>query len=197
VHDNNDKDVPGAGITGIAPVGVGIGIAGGWNNIIRGNRIENQKHQGVSLFWLFTPPVNNQIIGNVFRKVGTAGTPNDVDIALDGTSLQNCLLDNVRKDGGHTAPATTDPPNFADLNSCGPDNPQRGTSPVRPVYAPGDPLHSILTALNAVGITEPKEYKGAGPAPGAKRTMPNPCKGVPDNAWCEGGHPTLRIPKGL
>ncbi len=35
VHDNNDNDVPGAGITAIAPVGLGIGIAGGSNNIVR------------------------------------------------------------------------------------------------------------------------------------------------------------------
>jgi FtsP/CotA-like multicopper oxidase with cupredoxin domain len=196
VHDNNDHDVPGAGITGIAPVGVGIGIAGGWNNIIRGNLIEHQKHQGVSVFWLFTPPVGNQIIGNVFRKVGTGGMPDDVDIALDGTSLQTCLIDNVRKAGGRTVAATTDPPGIGELNNCGSDNPARAL-PVRPIYQPGDPLHSILTALNAVGITEPKEYKGPGPAPGAKGTMPNPCKGVPDNPWCEDGHPTLRIPKAL
>jgi hypothetical protein len=196
VHDNNDKDVPGAGITGIAPVGVGIGIAGGSNNIVRGNLIENQKHQGVSLFWLFTPPINNQIVANTFRKVGSGGMPDDVDIALDATSLQTCLLDNVRKVNGKTVAATTDPPGFAELNNCGSDNPLRAL-PVRPVYQPGDPLHSALTALNALGVTEKKEYKGAGPAPGAKATMPNPCKGVPDNPWCEGGHPTVSIPKSL
>ena len=172
---------------------MGIGIAGGSNNIVRGNLVENQKHDGVSLFWLFAPPINNQIIGNTFRKVGTNGQPGDADISLDGTSLQNCVLNNVRKDGGHTAPATTDPPGFANLNSCGPDNPLRA-GPVRPVYQPGDPIVSIMTALNAVGITEPKDYQGAGPAPGAKRTMPNPCKGVPSNPWCSDGQPRFDIP---
>ncbi len=56
IHDNNDHDVPGAGITGIAPVGVGIGLTGGWDNIVRNNLISNQKHSGVLIHWLFTPP---------------------------------------------------------------------------------------------------------------------------------------------
>jgi spore coat protein A, manganese oxidase len=191
VHDNNDNDVPGAGITAIAPVGYGIGIAGGSDNIVRGNLVTNQKHNGIGLFWLFTPPINNQILSNTFVKVGSGG-PGEADIAFDGTSLHNCAQDNVDKTGGHTKPASTDPPNLGNMQDCGDTNPLRQLG--RGLYEPGDPLYSIVTALNAVGITEPKDFKGAGPRPSAKLTMPNPCKGVPDNAWCADGKPRFRIP---
>jgi FtsP/CotA-like multicopper oxidase with cupredoxin domain len=192
VHDNNDHDVPGAGITGIAPVGVGIGIAGGSNNIIRNNLITNQKHNGVGLFWLFTPPLNNQIVGNTFKK-GSGTGPGDADIAFDGTSLHNCAQDNVDRTGGRTKPASTDPPNLANMQDCGDTNPLRQLG--RGLYEPGDPLYSIMTALNAVGITEPKDYKGPGPHPGAKQTMHNPCAGVPSNPWCSHGKPVFTIPR--
>jgi FtsP/CotA-like multicopper oxidase with cupredoxin domain/plastocyanin len=191
VHDNNDHDVPGAGITGIAPVGVGIGIAGGSDNIVRGNLITNQKHNGVGLFWLFTPPMNNQILHNVFKKAH-GSDPGDADISFDGSSLENCVDGNVDKTGGHTQPASTDPPNLANTQDCGSTNPLRGPGPG--LYGPGDPLYSIFTALNAVGITEPKDYKGPGPRPGAMMTMPNPCKGAPANPWCENGKPRFDIP---
>jgi len=52
IHDNNETNIPGAGITAIAPVGMGIDVAGGWDNIIRGNLIVNQKHAGVMVHYL-------------------------------------------------------------------------------------------------------------------------------------------------
>jgi hypothetical protein len=194
VHDNNDHDVPGAGITAIAPVGNGIEIAGGSNNIIRGNLIKNESHAGVILHWLFTPPINNQILSNTFIHVGYSGDPGDADIALDGTSLQNCIDANVDRTGGHTKPATVDPPNLLDLDNCGDANILRQNG--RGIYEPGDPIVSIMTALNAAGITEPKDYKGPGPRPGAMLSMPNPCKGVPANPWCADGQPRFAIPGG-
>ena len=51
-----------------------------------------------------------------------------------------------------------------------------------------------MTALNAVGITEPKDYKGPGPRPEALQTMANPCKGVPANPWCKNGKPVIAPP---
>ena len=192
VHDNNDHDVPGSGITAIAPVGDGIEIAGGSDDIIRGNLIKNEMHDGVIVHWLFAPPMNNQILNNTFIHVGYAGQPGDSDIGLDGTGIQNCIDGNVDKTGGHTKPASVDPPSIADLDNCGDSNPLRQQG--RGIYEPGDPIVSIMTALNAAGITEPKDYTGPGPRPGAMVTMPNPCKGVPANPWCSNGKPRFDIP---
>jgi FtsP/CotA-like multicopper oxidase with cupredoxin domain/plastocyanin len=191
VHDNNDHDVPGSGITAIAPVGFGIELAGGSNDVVRGNLIRNELHDGVAVHWLFTPATYNQVVYNTFDHVGYSGTPGDSDIALEPTALQNCVLGNVDVTGGHRRPASVDPPNLANLDSCGSDNPTRGEVTL---YEPGDPVFAVMLALNAAGITEPKDYKGPGPHPGAMKTMPNPCAGVPANPWCKDGKPRFAIP---
>ena len=159
--------------------------------MLRRNLVTRQKHNGIGLFWLFTPPINNQILDNTFVKVGSGG-PSEADISFDMSSLHNCAQGNVDRTGGKAKPASTDPPNLANLQDCGDTNPLRQLG--RGIYEPGDPLYSIMTALNAVGITEPKDYKGPGPRPGAKRSMPNPCRGVPNNPWCSEGHPRFHIP---
>ncbi|MDT7544951.1 MAG: hypothetical protein QOE99_1061 [Actinomycetota bacterium] len=193
IHDNNDHDIPGSGITGIAPVGVGIGLAGGWDNIVRHNLITNQKHVGVLVNWLFTPPVNNQVVYNTFKNVGFNGQPGDADVAIDVTGVQNCVEGNVDRTGGKAAPATVDPPNPIGLSDCGAGNPGRSNLG-RGVYSPGDPIVLAMAALNAAGITEPKDYKGPGPHPEAQKSMANPCAGAPDNPWCRGGAPVVAPP---
>lgn len=192
IHDNNDADVPGSGITAIAPLGVGIDIAGGSENIIRNNLIANQKHAGVLTHWLFTPPINNQVVYNRFANVGYAGGPTDADVSFDGTGIQNCVYKNLNVTGGHSAPASTDPPTFAAMNSCGPDNPLRQQG--KGIYAPGDPLASLTLALNSLGITEKKSYTGPGKRPESQKTMDNPCDGAPSNPWCVNGKPVITPP---
>jgi hypothetical protein len=91
------------------------------------------------------------------------------------------------------APATVDPPNPVGLTDCGAGNPGRSNLG-RGVYTPGDPVVSVMTALNAVGITEPRDYQGPGPRPAAQRTMPNPCAGAPANPWCRDGKPVVVPP---
>jgi hypothetical protein len=193
IHDNNDHDVPGTGITAIAPVGMGVDIAGGWDNIIRGNLIKNQKHSGVLMHWLFTPPVNNQVVYNTFVNTAYAGSPGDADVSFDGTSLMNCIEGNVHRTGSSSGPATVDPPNPVGLTDCGAGNPGRANLG-RGVYTPGDPVVSVMTALNAAGITEPKSYTGPGPRPDAQLTMANPCAGAPANPWCRNGKPVVAPP---
>jgi hypothetical protein len=192
VHDNNQTNTPGAGITAIAPVGFGIEIAGGWNNIIRSNRIENQKHAGVALHWLYTPTAFNQVLHNTFKHVGYSGTPGDADISNDITGIMNCSDHNVDITGGKRHPATLNPPNIANLSNCGDSNPGRKQG--RGIYQLGDPIFSVMTLLNAAGITEKKDYKGPGPHPEAQKTMPNPCQGIPDNPWCDDGKPAFKAP---
>jgi hypothetical protein len=192
VHDNNAHNTPGSGITAIAPVGNGIEIAGGSDDIVRDNLIVNEKHTGVVLHWLFFPPMQNQVLHNTFRKVGWANGPGDADVVFDGTGVQNCADHNIDMTGGHKHAASTDPSNLAKLYNCDDTNPGRGQG--KGIFGPGDPVASIQVALNAAGITEPKDFKGAGKAPRAQRTMKNPCKGIPANPWCKAGKPRFHIP---
>jgi hypothetical protein len=192
VHDNNAHNTPGSGITAIAPVGYGIEIAGGSDNIIRNNRISNEKHAGVILHWLFAPPTDNQVVYNKFRKVGWGKDPADADVVFDGTGVMNCADHNVDYSGGHKHPATMAPVDSLNIDKCDDENPGRQQG--KGLYGPGDPLASVEVALNAVGVTEPKDYEGPGTHPGAQRSMKNPCKGVPANPWCSAGKPAFHIP---
>ena len=193
VHDNNDLDVPGSGVTALAITGTGIDIAGGWDNIVRHNVIKNQKHDGVLMNWLITPPVHNQIVYNTFINAAYANGPGDADIAMDVTGIQNCVEGNVRRTKTGTQPATTDPVDPLGIDNCT-SNPFRTGPTGRGLYGPGDPLVAVLEALNAFGITEPKDFKGPGPHPEAQQTMPNPCAGVPANPWCRDGRPVVTPP---
>src|SRR5207237_8032133 len=47
VHDNNNPNVPAAGISGEAPVGIGIEISGGMFDTIQDNLVENQGSWGI------------------------------------------------------------------------------------------------------------------------------------------------------
>jgi hypothetical protein len=116
----------------------------------------------------------------------------DADVVFDGTGLMNCADHNVDYTGGHKHAATVDPVDVLNIDTCDDENPGRQQG--KGIYGPGDPLATIEAALNAVGITEPKDYKGAGKHPRAQQTMHNPCKGVPDNAWCSAGKPAFHIP---
>ena len=190
IHDNNATDIPGTGITGIAPVGVGVGLTGGWDNIVRHNRIENHKHSGVLIEWLFTPAYNNQVLYNTFKHDAYANGAGDADIAIGAGTLQNCVEGNT--DGGQ--PASITPANPVGLTNCR-SNPLRDEVG-RGIYSPGDPVVDVMTALNAAGITEPKDFKGPGPHPEAQLTMANPCAGAPANPWCRDGRPVIAPPSG-
>ncbi len=198
IHDNNFIEAPGTGIAGLAPLGTGVDLAGGSNNIVRDNLFEHEKHNGVLQHWLFTPPMNNQIRNNRFRDVAFGGGPTDADIGIGGASIQTCMIGNVEIDasGATTGAATTDPPDVGGFQSCGADNPGRAQLG-RGVYEPGNPLLSVMTALNAVGITEPGNYSGPGAHPEAQKTMDDPCDGAPDSAWCSAGSMTVDLPADL
>ena len=132
--------------------GVGIGIAGGRENLVQDNEVRGSTRYGIAVFtaidrtssWI---PGRNQIVGNRVSDSGIA------DLALaSGTGLQNCFLDNEVAtsapsglEGGCAQPGTTDPRVEADL-----------------VKAPPELL---------VGLPEPPSYTEMA-APGDQPSMP-------------------------
>jgi parallel beta helix pectate lyase-like protein len=187
VHDNNNASAPADGLTGLAPLGTGIGVAGGSQNQIFGNTVYNHKHYGIALFWLETPARENQVFDNTLYANG------DADLLDDGGgSVNNCFSENVdpAQSGGE---ATSSPPALQTTSSC--SNPAQGSVATDPTFV-----------TNVAGVTEPRTPADpfALPAqPGktpfspnltpleqaAVGCMPNPCAGIPDNAFCSAGEP--------
>lgn len=191
IHDNNRSDVPRNGASDLAPTGYGVLLAGGSDNIVRNNLVENNMHVGVGVEWLFAPALNNQIRSNTFNNNATASNSvGDADITFGLLTAQNCVKGNKRGDG---SAATMNPPNLGGMYNCDEGNPARDNTGMG-LYGPGSPTASLDTVLNVTGISEPRNYQGPGPGPAAKQSMDNPCAGAPDSAWCSGGNPTVAIP---
>lgn len=168
IENNNNNKAPRIGSTYLAPVGHGIVIAGGANNIIRNNVIKNHRHNGVSTTWLFTPTMSNQIRNNQFIGNGDAYTGDrggsrneqisrlgDVDISIGLLGFDECVTGNTRIDPktGAVSPATTDPANFQNMQECHEGNPGRDRLG-KGIYQPGSATSTATMAANVATLTE-------------------------------------------
>jgi len=217
VHDNNNPDVPQTGYAGAGPVGTGMTISGGRNDTIQNNNFVHNGSWG-ALFVPFpdtdTPPAgvtcagaggtdfsslgfgcvfdtqNDALLNNTFSQNGFFGNPTNGDygqITLTGGLPQNCFAGNVTASG---SPASGTPTNLEQTQpTCGPITTAANT---------GGPLfNEVLCAsgLAGPGFCSPTDnYPQVGtvtlkPLPSNLPTMPNPCVGVPNNAWCVSGQP--------
>ncbi len=136
--------------------GVGIGIAGGQENLVQDNEVRGSTRYGIAVFtaidrtssWI---PGRNQIVGNRVSDSGIA------DLALaGGTGLENCFQDNEVAtsapsglEGRCAAPGTTDPGVEANLVKSPPDlliglpEPPSYTEMAAPGDQPSMPLQPI------------------------------------------------------
>jgi hypothetical protein len=210
VHDNNNPNVPAAGITAAAPVGSGIEISGGSNDTIIGNLVDNNGAWGVIIHDFpdtSTPPpvahctggINlagaacyfmasgNEVIANVFAHNGFFGNPGNGDVgnAASAVAPGNCFGGNQDLSGT----LTSDPPLIQAVDGlCG--------GP-----APGDFIlnNQLLCDSSLVSSIVPGASCPSTPVTSYPRqtavsllalpkeaTMPNPCAGVPANPWCPG-----------
>jgi hypothetical protein len=73
VHDNNNPNVPGAGLAGMGPVGTGILVSGGQYDTVAWNRVEHNGSWGILLvpFADFSqpPPPNASCAGGIVPQV--------------------------------------------------------------------------------------------------------------------------------
>lgn len=112
VKDNDNANTPAKGLSG-SLLGVGIGIAGGNDNVIEGNTVEGHDKYGIAIFplpegnqealiWI---PEGNKVVGNTVSGSGLA----DLTVsALAGSG--NCFSDNEV--------GTTDPPLLQETAAC-------------------------------------------------------------------------------
>jgi hypothetical protein len=208
VHDNNNPNVPGAGAAAAGPTGTGVSVSGGRNDTIMNNRFENNGAWGI-IFVPYpdteTPPSGqtcqggipgpdnaclfddwgNAILHNSFKHNGFFGNDSNGDFAeITLTAAPtNCYHDNSDASGTVTSspsgleqskPACTG-------QSVAPDpNPSFTNQVLCDSQFSGTPCPPGATYPQVTKIQMP-------PLPKGLKTMPNPCAGVPANAWCKKG----------
>jgi len=208
VHDNNNPNVPKAGNASEGPTGTGMTISGGRNDTVMDNEFSNNGAWGV-LFVPFpdsgTPsldqtcagvgghplkgfgcvldPEGDALIGNTFSHNGFFGNPANADfgqIVINAHLPQNCYSNNV-------APNGSAPPNLEQTQpTCGALTTAANTG--------GPLLAQVLCDTGNGACPAGSKYPQATgvvmhPLPTTLGSMPNPCDGVPANAWCPNGEP--------
>jgi hypothetical protein len=206
VHDNNNPNAPEAGSAAAGPIGTGMTVSGARNDTVMDNTFSNNGAWGT----LFVPypdsskPVLGQtckgtggfsmkgfgcvyetegdaLMGNTYVNDGYFGNPSNSDfgqIVLNTGLPSNCFA-------GNTAPSGSAPANLEQVQpTCGVTT----TS----TNADSDLLGQVLcdTGFGScpAGAMYPKATGVALiPLPAGLPTMPNPCRGVPANAWCPAG----------
>jgi hypothetical protein len=203
VHDNNNPNVPKAGTASNGPLGTGMTVSGGSNDTIMDNTFSNNGAWGI----LFAPfpdsdkPALGQtckgtggtqvaglgcvyeasgdaLLHNTFSHNGFFGNPSNSDfgqIVLNAGKSQNCFASN-------TAPDGSSPANLEQTQPACDGAAAKSTGA-------GDLLSQALCDTGFGKCPAGARYpKATGvvmhPLPKALPTMPNPCEGVPRNAWC-------------
>jgi Right handed beta helix region len=212
VHDNNNPNVPGAGIAGQAPIGTGIELVGTSFVTVRGNAVDHNDSWGIVAHEYpdtETPPSNglsdcqggnppnqpgsfcdfpsngNVITGNKLAANGSYGNPSNGDLANQPATSnpRNCFSGNSFK--------TSDPPNIESVDGPPCDMPGTGDTAI---FGSQLVCASGLPPVPCPGAS----YPPAGPAKmlplPSQPTMPNPCQGVPDDPWCRGGRAVAVVP---
>jgi hypothetical protein len=209
VHDNNNANVPSHGSAELGPPGAGLVISGGRNDTVIQNRFENNSSWAI-LTVPFpdtgNPPAiancaggdpngipslgikgcyfadwGNEVADNTFADNGSFGnvTNGDIGNVADPHTPGNCFHDNTDPAG-----VTGTPANLQQANGmCGVANEGANVT--------SDLALQVICATEAFGACPAapgKDYPRRAalallplqPQP----TMPDPCVGVPPNAWC-------------
>ena len=206
VHDNNNPNVPASGSAASGPTGTGMTVSGGTNDTVMNNRFANNGAWGI----LFIPypdsstpfpgqtckgtggvpqgalgcvydPKNDALLHNTFTNNGFFKNPSNGDygqIMFNKGEPQNCYVGNSAPDG--SAPANLE----QTQPTCGPLTTAVNTA--------GPLLGQVLCDTNFGSCPPGAQYPQPTkivmhPLPTNLPTMPDPCAGVPTNAWCPTG----------
>ena len=213
VHDNNNPNVPAAGVVYNIPTGTGLSIYGGRYDIVTHNRFVNNGAWGVLLAPepdTETPPpgigencqggsnimlsgqgvcyfddFGNEIANNTFTHDGYDGNQGNADIAeISGYTPNSSSDGNCFHDNSDTSGTLTSEPANVDSDSqCGSD--YNGETLAGPA---GLQLacgsRYFGSCPPGVGSNYPTTTNIVLKLPRPQTTMPNPCAGVPPNPWC-------------
>ena len=207
VHDNNNDHAPALGSAAQGPVGTGMSVSGGRNDTIMNNRFVNNNAWGFILVPYLDsgPPCTggtldaigpgsclfdewgDHIVGNTFTHNGGYGHPTNGDIAwfnFQSGHPTPCFSGNTDTSGTvTTSPAGLQQTNGSCNGSAAPAN--GNTSFLLEVLC--DSGVELVSGVPPTCPTGSYPARGAAimhPLPKHLATMPNPCAGVPANAWC-------------
>jgi hypothetical protein len=203
VHDNNNPDVPQAGNAAAGPIGTGMTLSGGRNDTVMDNTFANNGAWGT----LFVPypdsgtpslnqkcanyggfqmsglgcvfeDTNDRLASNTYVNDGFFGNPTNADfgqVVLHSGLPSNCYATN-------TAPKGAAPPYLEVLQpTCG--VPSKSTNLDGALVTQVE-CDSGLASCPAGTQYPAKTGVHLEPLPRGLPTMPDPCAGVPSNAWC-------------
>ena len=206
VHNNNNPTVPAAGNASGGPTGTGMTVSGGHYDTVMDNtfatngawgtlfvpyptsgtptlgqkctKVTGKETKTLGLGCVFDPG-GNALVNNTFSHNGFFGNPSNGDygqIVLYSGGPMNCYGGNTAPDGSAPANLQTTQP----LATCG--------QPMKAANDGGTLLGQTLcdTGFGScpAGASYPKRTKVMMHPLPQLSTMPNPCKGVPANAWC-------------
>jgi hypothetical protein len=214
VHDNNNPNVPGAGVAAAGPAGTGMTISGGRNDTVMNNRFENNGAWGI-LFVPYpdseTPPPDapncrggiasnptnfclyddwgNALLNNSFKGNGSFGNPTNGDFGeiTETAAPTNCFHGNTDPAGVTSSPANLQQKKpVCNGQTVPPDpNPQLTNQ----VACDSQFFAALLPTGSepcTPGSNYPRRTHVDMPAlpTGQLPTMPDPCTDVPKNPWC-------------
>jgi hypothetical protein len=208
VHDNNNPNVPAAGLAASGPVGTGMSISGGRNDTVMNNRFERNNAWGLIVvpFLDSGPPCTggttnaagpgsclydewgDAVIGNAFSHNGGYGHPTNGDVAwfnFQSGHPTPCFAGNTEQGGGSfsTSPTGLQQTHPNCDGSATPGN--NNLSFLLEVLCDSQvQLISGVPAACPSGQYPRRSQVVMHPLPSNLATMPSPCSGVPANPWC-------------
>ncbi len=206
VHDNNNPNVPSAGLAAAGPVGTGMSVSGGRNDTVMDNRFVHNGAWG-TIFVPFPdsgPPCTggtqtgafclydeygDALLHNRYKHNGFFGNQTNGDFAafnLEPAEANDCYRGNKEIGGGKP---TSSPGNLQHTNrKCS------GTALVPNMNAEFAAEVACDSEISfsaggkvpcAPGMKYPRRKEVViHPLPKGLKSMPHPCSGVPRNPWC-------------
>jgi hypothetical protein len=216
VHDNTNPDVPGngSGLSGGAPVGTGLLLAGSTYVTLSGNTVSRNGAWGELIADLpdqeapaannpspckggifvpvngvetcYYPAFGNVSENNQFSGNGSFGNPTNGDIGLATMYHDpgNCF-------SGDSVPDGTDPAGIEHDSAYRPSSgmctqPNGGDQGMLAAQAAcAGQLFGPCPTLPVANYPRPDAKFSLPPVPSNLATMPNPCADVPKNPWCQ------------
>jgi hypothetical protein len=214
VHDNNNANVPTTGTAAAGPVGSGIVLSGGRNNIVTGNSIYNNGAWGILLVpypaveeeppedlkefncaggvkvseeVCYYDDFGNEVISNTLKHNGFFGNPSNVDLAeiSNPEVTGNCWHGNTDAEQLLEEP-TSEPKAIQSPphSECGIPDSGEALSSSLGAQVACDSEFFAFIPECPAGASYPRRTKVELLPLPAERTMENPCEGVPRNSWC-------------